>query len=50
MVDFILIDEKSYGKFLVFYILYKTLLNLAKRINFYKTDRFIKVYDGTSII
>ena len=46
-IDYILINEKSYGNILVYKISYKTLIGSKPlRIRFDKTDRVIKVYDG----
>ena len=47
-LDNILIDEKSYEDILVFKISYKSLIAAEPScIRFDKTDRFIRVYEGT---
>ena len=42
------LDEKSYKKFLVYDISYKTLIGTKPlRIRFNKVDGFIRIYDST---
>ena len=50
-LDNILINKKSYKNILVYNISYKTLID-AKPLHFRfdKADRFVRIYDGTSII
>ena len=47
-LDNILIDEESHENILIYNISYKILIDPKPlRIRFFKTDGFIRIYDGT---